>query len=141
MPAPPAAAGPSPASYARHGPAHLEGEVEDIREIEVAAPKNWAGGTAKTGLALILLPLHPLLVLGGLLFRGSSPKKTQKHYILGIRRSDGREEQARIEGDPLGALPRRGDHVSLWGSPRYGVLVVRRGYNHSVHAEIRVRRA
>jgi hypothetical protein len=79
-----------------------------------------------------------MVAAGAWALRGKTPPERRPGYVLTIRRSDGGAEQARIDRELLGALPRRGDYVSLWGSRSYGVLVVRQGYNHSVSAEIRL---
>lgn len=142
---PPAATSPTgaghplPKALSRLGPPQLEGEIEDVREQQVTVPQNSVEAFLKTLVSLILLPLKPFLVIGAWLFRGPTPKEKRTAYVLGVRKDDGIEEQARIEEELVGALPRLGDYVSLWGVPRYGVWIVSRGYNHSVTAEIRVR--
>lgn len=96
-------------------------------------------GTLRLMAASVLLLLRPMLVIGGWVLRRGQQVERQTVYILGVRDATGDEHQARIEGEPMGAMPRRGDYVSLWGSPRHGVLVIRNGYNHSVGGEIRIR--
>jgi hypothetical protein len=120
-----------------HVPA-LEGEVEDVGQLQVLVPVSFASRALRLAIALPLLIFRPLILAGAWAVRGSTPPERRPGYVLTIRRADGGAEQARIERELIGALPRRGDYVSLWGSRSYGVLVVREGYNHSVGGEIKL---
>jgi hypothetical protein len=51
--------------------------------------------------------------------------------LLRIRTSDGTQRDARLRGHLTGANLTLGDKVSLWGWKRRGMLVVRRGFNHT----------
>lgn len=111
----------------------------DTREIQVKAPRDWAGTTLRGVLTLALLPLRPLMVLSAWVM-GRRPKEHQTVYLVRVQRSDGTVEQARVEQDIVGATMDLGDYVSIWGRDQEGVTIVQRAYNHTVGAEVRLRR-
>jgi translation initiation factor IF-1 len=53
-----------------------------------------------------------------------------------VRTQDDEQKDARIEGYLKGANLTLGDKVSLWGWHRKGVLIVRRGYNHTSKGDV-----
>jgi hypothetical protein len=132
------AVAPLPRNLARLGAPDLEGEVVDVRELQVFAREGCLMSTLRMFVGVFVFVMQPLLTMGNWV-RGPVTRERLAVYVIGVRRADGGEEQARIEGESMGAVPRRGDVVSLWGPRRHGVLVLRRGFNHSVSAEIRVR--
>lgn len=136
MPTTPSWTTPLPVRFS-HTPA-LEGEVEDVGQVQVLVPVGFARRALRLAIAVPLLVFRPLIMAGAWAVRGNTPPERRPGYILTIRRADGTAAQARIERELLGALPRRGDNVSLWGATSYGVLVVSEGYNHSVGGEIRL---
>jgi hypothetical protein len=111
-----------PPHLARRGTPDLEGEVVDVREVQNLVRDGCLVGTLRA-------------IAGA----GRALREHQTVFLVRVRRADGAEEQSRIEKDVVAAMPSLGDYVSLWGRRRYGVLVIRRGYNHSVSGEIRVR--
>jgi hypothetical protein len=110
--------------------------VEDVSAVQILVTESAARRALRLALAAGLIVFRPMLVAAGWALRGKTPAERRPGYVLTIRRDDGGAEQARIEGEVLGALPRRGDRLSLWGHRTYGVLIVRDGYNHSVNGEI-----
>ncbi len=56
-----------------------------------------------------------------------------------VRKADGTLHDVRFEGDLVRSRIALGDRVSLRGSERNGVLIVKQGYNHTTGGEIRVR--
>lgn len=125
---------------ARRGPTpDLEGVVENVRSDQIIVQVGCLARAVRGAFGLFLLAFKPLLVLAGWLFGGGRQPERQTVQILTVARPDGSMAQARMEGDCLGSLPARGDTVSLWGKWRHRVLVVRRGFNHSVDADIVVR--
>jgi len=55
---------------------------------------------------------------------------------LRIRTQNEEQKDARIEGYLKGANLTLGDQVSLWGWHRKGILIVRRGYNHTSKGDV-----
>lgn len=135
-----AASTPIPRSLLRFGGPSLQGVIEDVRDLQIAAQVSWGARSAKNTVSTLLFFTKPLLLITGWLFRGASNKPTDTHWVIGVRRADGTKAQARIEGDLTGSILSRGDYVSLWGGKRSGVFIVRRGFNHTVSAEIRIRK-
>lgn len=79
------------------------------------------------------------MVLAAWVLRGRSPTENQPVFIIRIERVDGGLEQARIESDMSGATMDMGDHVSIWGERRGGVVVVKHAFNHTIGAEVRLK--
>jgi hypothetical protein len=116
----------------------LEGEVEDIGMVQMVVPEGCTMRVLRMVLAIPFLFLKPLMAAGAWALRGKQPDERRTSYVLTIIRPDGGREQARIDGEMLGAMPRRGDYVRLWGGQRHGVLIVTNGYNQTVNGEIRI---
>lgn len=55
---------------------------------------------------------------------------------LRIRNAAGEQKDARLEGYLTGANLTLGDKVVLWGWDRKGVLIIRKGYNHTSKSSI-----
>jgi hypothetical protein len=68
--------------------------------------------------------------------RGRS-RSTMTVHTIRVWRSDGTSGEARFEGDFTASIPAPGDRVSLWGSSRAGILIVKRAYNHNTGAKIK----
>ncbi len=79
-----------------------------------------------------------MMVLMAVIFGQRQAPEWQDVIVLRVEDAGGRLTEARIEADLHGAGVRLGDHVTLWGQYRGGVLIVRRGYNHSSGADIRM---
>lgn len=79
------------------------------------------------------------MVLAAWVLRGRSPTERETVLIIRIERDDGGLEQARIESDLIGATMDLGDHVSIWGEHRGGVVVVKHAFNHTIGAEVRLK--
>jgi len=116
----------------------LEGDVVDVYNAHIKKSGNWSGNTLKGLIGLMLLPFRPLMVLIALIFSPRQTPEMQEVIVLRVENAVGRLIEARIEADIHGAGVRLGDHVTLWGQYRSGVLIVRRGYNHSSGADIRM---
>jgi hypothetical protein len=116
----------------------LEGEVLHVQQHQIPVESGCLTAGVKAGLGLFLLVFQPLVLLTAWLF-GRGQGQTHTGHVLTVRRSNGTTGQARLEGEFPGAMVTRGDWVSLWGSQRHGVLMVSRGYNHQVGADIVVR--
>lgn len=86
----------------------------------------------------MMLPFRPLMVLMALIFSPRQTPEMQEVIVLRVEDAGGKLTEARIEADIHGAGVRLGDHVTLWGQYRSGVLIVQRGYNHSSGADIRM---
>ncbi len=56
-----------------------------------------------------------------------------------IRLEDGRQREARFDGDFLLGSVALGDEIALWGYRRRGTLIVKRAYNHTTEAKITMR--
>lgn len=125
---------------ARLGAPDIEGEIiddPDRSDVEKGMTvASVAGGVAKGLIALVMLPLQPLIVLSALIFRGRSPKERVPHYVVRLNSPDGTVHVARFERELRKATIAAGDYVSIWGTERSGVCIVRRAYNHSVSAEV-----
>ena len=67
--------------------------------------------------------------------------REQKLPVTTVRIYDatGEQRDVRVEGEFMGGSIALGDKLSLWGHNRKGTLVVRRAYNHTSHAEVRLR--
>ena len=66
--------------------------------------------------------------------RASDYKRTIT--VIRLRTHNGMHRDARLDGEPRGALLVTGDNLFLWGRYRRGMFVVRRGFNHTSEAEI-----
>ena len=141
--APVSAASPAPASplaaksTKRWGAAILEGRVVDTSQIQISVKPRI--GFFRAFFGIILLIFRPAMVLAAWVLRGRSPTESQPVFIVRIERADGGLEQARIESDLVGATMDLGDHVSIWGERRGGVIVVKHAFNHTIGAEVRLR--
>ena len=87
----------------------------------------------------LLLIFRPMMLILGLIgLQGRQERKIPVTTIT-IQQSSGSMHSARIEGDLMGVGLNQGDYVSLWGRDRTGTLIVKRGYNHTMHGDIQVR--
>jgi hypothetical protein len=77
----------------------------------------------------------------GLRRRGGRPNPNWETNITSVRlrRDDGAEREARMEGEVVGGSISLGDPASFWGADVNGTLIVDRAFNHKTGAEIRVR--
>ena len=104
-------------------------------EGHVAIPPNSFRG--------VYTPVHWAVKFNhpGLRRRGGHPKPNWETNITSVRvrRQDGAEREARLEGNIVGGSISLGDPVSIWGKDVSGTLIVQRAYNHSTGAEIRLR--
>jgi len=125
-----------PATYRSLGPPDIEGEVIDTNQVSVAVQRKTS--VARGLAATILLFSRPLVLLTIWLFAGRRPNEYRTVHLIRVKRSDGTIGQARIEADILGATAEAGDFVSIWGTQRSGVLVLKQGFNHTVGGEILV---
>lgn len=68
------------------------------------------------------------------------PEDKKKSIVIArLRMEDGRQREARFEGDFMLGSINLGDEISLWGYLRKGTLVVSRAYNHTTQAKIATR--
>ena len=109
----------------------------DTREIHESR-RNVGRDVARIGFATAMLPFRPLMGLATLVLGGGS-KETQEVYLIRVQDAGGGVQVARIEKNIGGATLDMGDYVSIWGFSRGGVCVVRRAFNHSVGAEVKLR--
>lgn len=79
----------------------------------------------------------------GLTRHGGRPNPNWETNITSVRvrRQDGVQREARLEGDIVGGSISLGDDISLWGADVRGTLIADCAYNHNTKAEIRVRHA
>lgn len=136
----------SPFPSAPHLPAHISqwgtpsvtGDITDTRETEMDEKRNFAGSVLRFMLIAVTFPFRPFFVLGFIFFGNKTPPKKQKVHLVRIQQASGSIMQARIERDIYGAPLTRGDAVTLWGHESNGVLIVSKGYNHTVGAELKL---
>jgi hypothetical protein len=128
---------PLPLHLARLAAPDLEGAVVDTREIQVKST-DVSGDLLRFIVALLLLPLRPLMILAAWIFGGRKSPETQTIYMVRVQRSDGTIAQARVEQDIEGVTMDLGDYVSIWGANRSGALVVKHAYNHTVGGEVKL---
>lgn len=124
-------------SMKRWGPTTLEGRVVDTSQIQISVKTRT--GFFRGLLGILLFVFRPAMVLAAWVLRGRSPTENQPVFIIRIERDDGGLEQARIECDLVGATMDLGDHVSIWGARRGGVVVVKHAFNHTIGAEVRLK--
>jgi hypothetical protein len=112
--------------------------VVDTSQIQISAkPKT---GFFSGLLGILLTILRPAVMLSAWILHGRRSPEYQTVFILRIERDDGGVEQARIESDLDGATMDLGDRVSIWGKRRGGVTVVSKAFNHTIGAEVRLKR-
>lgn len=122
---------------AMSGSPMLEGSITTFTRDTVEQPVDWS----HVVLRILIFPFTLPFLARSLLAGRRKPRPTMVVNIMRIARlSDGAIIEAHFEGDFTASIPSLGDHVSLWGSYRNGVLIVKRAYNHSTGAQISVRR-
>jgi hypothetical protein len=106
-------------------PMRLEGVIVSVQTHQEDA-------TSGNLLASFLTILKDLLWLSET--RTGDHKRTIT--VIRLRTHNGIHRDARLDGEPRGALLATGDNLLLWGRYRRGVFVVRKGFNHTSEAEI-----
>jgi hypothetical protein len=144
MPSPAPAPGPAnyspvyqyyvPQNLLKLGPPLLEGDVEDTREITI----DKKGSIAGLLFDLLLIPINATIAMASMISRQNRQEK-QINYNVRIVRPNGIKQVAIIQGDFTGAPMEIGDHVSIWGSEKNGIVYVNQAYNHTVNAVIKVK--
>src|SRR5947209_1113239 len=114
-------------------PAHMPPTPPDLEGTISSHPVTHRGVFTPTDWSLRLM--RPKLSRGG----RTDPRSETTITTIRVRRTDGTQREARLEGDLVGAGTGLGDEVSLWGRDSSGTLVVKRAYNHTTGAEIRIR--
>ncbi len=121
-------------------PADIEGIIAshpDTREEVLRT--HWSHTTLGCIFYPLLLIFSPVLFIFSVLGMNSRPDRRISITTARVRRADGTIRDIRFEGDLIRSKVALGDQVSLWGGERNGVLIVRRGYNHTTGSEIVIR--
>lgn len=115
-------------------PSYLPPRSPDLEGHIIIPPATYKG---------LFTPVHWAVKFThpGLRRRGGRPNPNWETNITSVRvrRDDGAEREARMEGEIVGGSVSLGDPASFWGTDVSGTLIVDRAYNHKTGAEIRVR--
>jgi hypothetical protein len=130
---------PLPHYMTKLGPCIVEGEVVDIGQMQNVDDGIKTGDIIHYGLSSILLVTKPVY---GIMSLASGARRTKEHrtiFTLRIQTPSNEYVDIRIEKDMIGASINMRDYVSVWGKSYAGVIILLRGYNHTVKGEIRLR--
>lgn len=130
---------PLPQKFYRWGPSLVEGKVLDIRQTQNVDRGFKTGDLLSIGAKTVLffIDIKYLFMSWALGSKKSKDMKTIE--ILRIESPARGVVDVRIEKDMVGAGINICDYVSVWGREITGVVVMNRGFNHTVNAEIRLR--
>jgi hypothetical protein len=113
-------------------PPQLEGRV-----IHVDGPHQ-EDPDFTMGIFFVKLMLLPLLIWRpalGLLLGNRGSKQVPVRYLR-VRDQSGQEHNIKMKGDIVRGAANQGDYLSFWGQWQNGTLVMQRGYNHQIQADI-----
>jgi hypothetical protein len=121
------------------GPCTVEGVVLDIGQTQNVDGGIKAGDVIHYGLSSILLVTKPVYGIMSFASGVRRPKEHKNIYTLRLETPDNELVDVRIEKDMVGASVNLRDYVSIWGKSSVGVIIMLRGYNHTVKGEVRLR--
>lgn len=130
---------PLPQKLYRWGPSLIEGKVLDIRQTQNVNRDFKTGDLLSIGAKTILFFTDIKYLFMSWAMGPKKPKDMKTIEILRIESPARGVVDVRIEKDMVGASINICDYISVWGREISGVVVMNRGFNHTVNAEIRLR--
>jgi hypothetical protein len=115
------------------------GEVEYVDVSEREENTNCFLVLIKFLIGIILIFLKPFMVIMSLFGGRNEIRNRTKIYRIRLE-IGGRFQEVTVRGDFDGAGVNMGDIISVWGVEKRGVIEMRRGYNHTVNAQIQIRK-
>lgn len=130
---------PLPKYMTRWGPCTVEGVVVDVGQMQNVDGGIKPGDVIHYGLSSILLVTKPVYGIMSFASGARRPKEYKTIYTLRVQTPANEFIDVRIERDMKGASINLRDYISIWGKSSAGVIIMIRGYNHTVKGEISLR--